>query len=287
MKLDVKIITGPTCSGKTQAAIDYANRFGAEIISCDSVQVYRGMDIGSAKPSKSQLAQTKHYLIDVAEPSRRFDVSQYVEMAQEAITEIVGRGAKIVVSGGSGFYLKAWFSAVTDNLKIPDGIKEISESIEKDGGVEALSGALLKLDPLAGKFVDLKNPRRTKKALERCMASGKSVGELLAEFKKLPCPFGELNRDVEILDAENSTLLRRIEARAKSMIDEGLVDETRTLISNGILKNESARSAIGYRETIDWIMRGEKNTECLRQTIVANTFALAKKQRKYFRNSLR
>lgn len=282
----VKIITGPTCSGKTRAALEYARKHGAEIISCDSVQIYRGMDIGSAKPTKAELAEIPHHLIDVAAPSEKFDVAQYVELAKAALADAVSRGAEIVVAGGSGFYLKAWFAAVVDNLPIPDDIRTLSAKIEAEGGADALAAELLKIDPLAGECVDLKNPRRTKNALERCLASGKSARTLLEEFKKLPCPLGAFTRDVEILDADNGTMLARIKTRTDEMIASGLVEETRGLLERGILKNASASAAIGYRETIEWIGAGEKNTDALREAIVKNTFALVKKQRKYFRNNL-
>ena len=118
------------------------------------------------------------------------------------------------------------------------------------------------------------------------MASGKSARTLLEEFKKLPCPLGDFTRDVEILDADNDTMLARIKTRTAEMIASGLVEETRGLLERGIFKNASASSAIGYRETIEWIGAGEKNTDALRESIVKNTFALVKKQRKYFRNNL-
>lgn len=286
MKPEVKIITGATCSGKTRAALEYARERGAEIISCDSVQVYRGMDIGSAKASKAELAEIPHHLIDVAEPSEKFDVSQYVAAAKTALADILSRGREVVVAGGSGFYLKAWFAAVTDNLAIPESVKTATDAIERDGGAEALARELLKIDPHAAECVDIKNPRRVKNALERCMASGKSARELLDDFKKLPCPLGDLKRNLVILDADNDEILRRIKLRTTQMVRDGLVDETRRLIERGICNNPSASSAIGYRETIEWISNGGRDTAALCEKIVADTFALVKKQRKYFRNNL-
>lgn len=286
MKPEVKIITGATCAGKTRTALEYARERGAEIISCDSVQVYRGMDIGSAKASKAELAEIPHHLVDVAEPSEKFDVSQYVAAAKTALDGILSRGREAVVTGGSGFYLKAWFAAVTDNLQIPDSVKNAADAIEQGGGADALARELLKLDPRAAECVDIKNPRRVRNAFERCMASGKSARELLDDFKKLPCPLGDIKRNLVILDADNDEILSRIKLRTAQMIRDGLVDETRALIGRGILKNPSASAAIGYRETIEWISNGEKDTSALREKIVAATFALVKKQRKYFRNNL-
>ncbi len=286
MKPEVKIITGPTCTGKTRAALDYARKFGAEIISCDSVQVYRGMDIGSAKPSPRELAEIPHHLIDVADVSEKFDVSKYVELAKNALADILSRGKKAVVTGGSGFYLKAWFSAVTDNVFVSAEIKKISGEIEALRGAAGLAEELLKIDSDAAGYVDMLNPRRTKNALERCLATGKSVRELVDNFKSLPCPLGDISRDVSILDVPDGMLLPRIKSRTAKMLDDGLVEETRRLMEKGIENNPSAASAIGYRETIEWISKGENNVGELCEKIAADTFSLVKKQRKFFRNNL-
>ena len=239
----VTVITGCTCSGKTAAAIEFALKNNAEIVSCDSVQVYRHMDIGSAKASKAELSRVRHHLIDVADVSEIFDVSKYVSCARAALDDIVSRGKNVVVAGGSGFYLMAWFAAVVDNLPIDDSIRAESGKIESEGGAEGLAEALLRIDPDAPKFVDMRNPRRTKNALERCMASGKSVAELLDDFSKLPCPMGDLERDLIILEPDSQTLNESILSRSRAMVRGGLIDETRALIDMGMLENPAARSA--------------------------------------------
>ncbi len=281
---EVHIISGPTCSGKTARAIELALEIGAEIISCDSVQVYRGMDIGSAKATAQERKLVRHHLIDVADVSENFDVSKYVELSKAAMKDILGRGKKVVVTGGSGFYLKAWFAPVADSLSIGDDIRKATAQIEAEGGAPALAEALRKADPFAGEFVDMNNPRRTKNALERCMASGKSVRQLLDEFSKLPCPMGELKRSVEFLDCGDDGLKARIEKRTESMIAEGLIEETKALIEKGIAANPSASAAIGYRETIQWINEGRTDTGELAELISADTFALVKKQRKFLKS---
>ena len=282
----ITVITGPTCCGKSEAALKYALENDAEIISCDSVQVYRGMDIGSAKPDKADLAAARHHLIDVAEPKDGFDVAKYSELARKALLEILGRGKKAVVCGGSGFYLKAWFGPVADNIAIPDNIKKMAEDTEARGGAEALSEALTRLDPDAGKCIDLNNPRRTRKALERCLASGKSVGELRDSFLKMPSPIGDFEKDLVILDLPDAELRLRIESRARAMIKAGLIEETKNLIRRGLKQNPSAAASVGYRETISWIERGETDKKILADEIAKNTFALVKKQRKYFKSFL-
>ncbi len=282
----VTIVSGPTCSGKTDMALEIAEREGAEIISCDSVQVYRGMDIGSAKPSRNQLARVKHHLVDVAEPSRKFDVARYVELARSAMEDISARGKGIVVVGGSGFYLRSWFMPVADSVEIPDEIFEFCSRIEETGGGKALAEALLKLDGEASRTIDIHNPRRVRKALERCLASGKTCAELAKDFAELPCPMGDIQRKVVVLNPPDSELFDRISLRAKNMLRSGLVEETRSLIAEGIEQNPSAANAIGYRETINFIKSNSSDLDALAEEIILHTRSLVKKQRKYFRNTL-
>ncbi len=286
MPLSITIISGVTASGKTAEALRLARLTGAEIISCDSVQVYRGMDIGSAKPSKEEMAEIPHHLIDVAEPSEPFNVSEYISMAKRALEDICSRGNPVIISGGSGFYLKSWFSAVTDNIKISDSIREKVASIVHKGGVEALSAELLKIDPMAYKSVDMLNPRRVSKALERCMQTGRSVADILADFKRLPCPYGELDRKFIMVERSDEEIEGRIRSRTSGMISSGLIEETEALLKRGILKNPSAAGAIGYRETIEWLASNLKDEHQLYENIVRSTLALVKKQKKFLRNNL-
>lgn len=281
----ITIITGPTCSGKSALALRIAEEKDAEIISCDSVQVYRGMDIGSAKPTREEQARVRHHLVDVAEPDEVFDVARYVDFAKSAVADIFSRGKKIVVVGGSGFYLKAWFCAVTDEIEIPQEVKARADSLDKLGA-DALADALLEFDSDAGNFVDLKNPRRTKNFLMRCLACGKSVAQQREDFLKMPPPIGEFKKDITFLNPPDEILQDSIQRRTRAMLDNGLVEECRKLLSRGIKQNPSASSAIGYRETIAWIENGSSSSELLLAEICKNTFALVKKQRKFFRGQL-
>ena len=282
---EVFIITGATCSGKTEMSLGLAKSLGAEIISCDSVQVYRQMDIGSAKATARERGEIPHHLIDVADCSKTFDVSEYVAQAKAALSDIRARGKNVVVCGGSCFYLRSWFAAVTDNVKISESAKLFCEETEKLGA-NALTRELLKIDPDAAQTVDVLNPRRAKNALARCLSSGKTCAQLAADFAALPCPFGEIKRNIRILELPKENLEEKIRARTEDMIARGLVDETRELIKAGIKQNPSARAAIGYRETIEWIELGGSDISELSRQITANTLALVKKQRKYFKNSL-
>lgn len=283
---EIIIISGPTCSGKTAKSIELAIELGAEIISCDSVQIYRGMDIGSAKATLQERAAVRHWMIDVANPDEHFDVVRYAEQAKLALDDIKRRGKRVIVVGGSGFYLKSWFCAVADFVFISDEIKLESSKIEASGGAQGLAKALLELDKNAAEHLDIFNPRRTKNALERVMATGKSVSELKSDFEKLPCAFGDIKRKFILLDADDEVLNLRIKKRAQAMIEDGLIEETKVLLKHGIEKNPSAFNAIGYRETIAYLASGANEPSSLAEEIALHTRMLVKKQRKFFKTQL-
>lgn len=287
MRTKVKIISGPTCSGKSASAVEYALQNNAEIISCDSVQVYKYMDIGSAKLSPSEMCGITHHLIDVCAPSEMFDVSKYVEYSKKAVAEILAKGKNIVVAGGSPFYLKAWFCAVIDDILVPDKIRQSVRDIELLGGANALKEELLKLDNSAANFVDMENPRRTARAIERILASGKKLADIVAEFKAKPCPFGDIERDVEILDFDNAEIEKRIAKRTKTMLENGLLDECKKLLNLNVKNNPSAMGAIGYKECFAAIESGNVDADALFCEISKNTLKLVKKQRKFLRGILR
>ncbi len=282
----ITIISGPTCVGKTSYALELAQKIDAEIISCDSVQIYRGMDIGSAKVTSAERVLVPHHLIDVANVDEIFDVAKYVELAKLAFDDIKKRGKNVIVVGGSGFYLKSWFSAVADKIEVSDEIKKFTANIEKEG-IEALARELLKVDPNASQLVDMNNPRRTKNALERCLATSKSVKQLREEFEKLPCPMGELERKFILLDRPDDEILQRIKLRTAAMIKDGLIEETRRLIDAGLLKNPSLKNSVGYKQAIEFIESNSSDFTKLENEIVIQTMSLVHKQRKYFKTQLR
>lgn len=279
---EVVIISGPTAVGKTAKSIQLAKEIDAEIISCDSVQVYKYMDIGSAKASLEEQSQIPHHLIDIVEPSQTFSVGDYVERAKKIFDDVCLRKKNVIVVGGSGFYLKSWFCAVSDELYISDKVKAECDFLEKSANKNAMLEKLLSLDSSADKFIDIQNPRRVRPALERVMASGLSIKELKARFDVLPCPYGEIHRNFISLDLPDDELLPRAKARVDKMIEQGLVDETRKLLALDIEKNPSASLAIGYRETISAIKANDFTN--LAEDIYISTRQLIHKQRKFFRH---
>lgn len=285
MTQTLHIITGPTAVGKTEYALRYAETHKAEIISCDASLVYRGMDIGTAKPTPSERARVPHHLIDLCAVNEPYDIVAYVRDAQHAVEDITGRGKVVVITGGSGFYLKSFFAPVTDTIQVSDAQRAQVAGILEHEGLEGLLAELKRLNPDGVGHLDIQNPRRVMRALERCMASGKTLRDIQAAFHARPVPYANFFKKLILLDREKDALKQRIEMRVQQMLGDGLVDEVERLRMQGIESNSSAASAIGYRETLS-LLRGELGIDELGPAIVQNTLHLAKKQRTWYRTQI-
>ena len=279
------VLTGPTAVGKTALALEWAEANDAEIVSCDASLFYRGMDIGTAKPTAAERSRVPHHLIDICGVRERMDVARYVERARAAVEDIAGRGRRVLVTGGSGFYLKAFFGPVADEVAVPPDLRaEIEARLDREG-LPALLAELRALNPGGLGELDLQNPRRVTRALERCRASGRTLAELAADFAARPGPFADREVRAVILEREPEDLRTRIVRRVEAMLREGLVGEVRRLHAEGIEENPSAASAIGYRETLA-MLRGELPERELAPQIALNTWKLVRKQRTWFRTQL-
>lgn len=286
----ILILTGTTAVGKTETAFALAERFDAEILSCDSTTVYRGMDIGTAKPTRAERSRVPHHGLDLVAPNEKFSVGDYVDYAAKTLAEIFSRGKNVLVCGGSGFYLKSFFAPVTDDLEIPETVRSRVAEILSRGNdfAEKFLRELNSGENAAPPHFDWKNPRRVAKGLERCLASGASLAELENRFAAKPCAFSAFEKHVILLTREKEDLNRRIEARVEKMIADGLVDEVRGLFRVGMLAaGTPAGNAIGYRETLAWLGDGEKGgVSALAEAIALSTRRLAAKQRKWFRTQI-
>ena len=279
------VLTGCTASGKTDWALRWAERNNAEIVSCDSLLFYRGMDIGTANPTAEERARVPHHLIDICDVTDRLDVTYYVTNALRAVEAITARGRRVLVAGGSGFYLKAFFSPVADNVSVPAVVRaEIAAKLEAEG-LAALVSELSQANPAGLGALDTANPRRVVRALERCRASGKTLADLADDFAKMPAPFANWEVQLVRLDREPKELERRIAARVETMLRAGLIEEVQRLIPAGLQQTPSAAKAIGYRETIEFL-KGKVPRAALAEEIARNTRALVKKQRTWFRTQL-
>ena len=279
------VLTGVTAAGKTELALRWAERHGAEIVSCDSLLFYRGMDIGTAKPTEAERARVPHHLIDVLALNERADVTWYVSRAREAIASIEARGHPVLVTGGSGFYLKAFFAPVADDVAVPPALRADVERMGINEGLEGLVNRLRALNPDGLGSLDVANPRRVTRALERCLASGRSLRALADAFARQPGPFADWEVRCTRLEREPAELDARIEARVRQMVLDGLEAEVVALRAQGLENNPSAAGAIGYRETLAMLAGTLPRTEWA-SAIVANTRALVKKQRTWFRTQL-
>lgn len=277
----LRVLTGCTAVGKTEWALRWAERRGAEIVSCDSLLFYRGMNIGTAKPAAAELARVPHHLINICAVTEPMDITRYVVRARQALEEIAARRREALVVGGSGFYLKAFFAPVADAVEVPAAIRDEVAAMSVDHALTRLH----ELNPGGLGNLDTANPRRVTRALERCLASGRTLAELAAEFARQPAPFAEWRVELTQLDREPADLERRIEARVDAMLRDGLIEEVRGLRAAGLRENPSAARAIGYREVID-LLEERLSADALPATIVKNTRALVKKQRTWFRTQL-
>ncbi|MDR1498344.1 MAG: tRNA (adenosine(37)-N6)-dimethylallyltransferase MiaA [Puniceicoccales bacterium] len=281
------IITGATATGKSARAVAWARENDAEIVSCDSLLVYRGMDIGTAKPSSQERAGVPHHCIDIVEPSEAFSVAAYITAAKAAICDISTRGKRVVVVGGSGFYLRAFYGAVTDDLPIPQEVVDRVRALQAEG-LEALQAALEPFAPGRPDFLDWRNPRRVAKALERCMAGGMPLSELHARFRSATGAFAANARQTLLLERAPEDIAARIERRTRAMISAGLVEEVVRLRDLGVFRTGTPpERAIGYKETLAWLAANRAGgKEALLAAIVVATRQLVAKQRKWFRSQI-
>lgn len=280
------VLTGVTAVGKTALALDWAEANGAVIVSCDSTLVYRGMDIGTAKPTPAELARVPHACIDLVSPAVRYSIRDYLVEARRAVDAAVAAGRPVLVTGGSGFHLKSFYAPVTDDLAIPEAVQVEVAALERAGPAAALR-RLAALEPAPPAWLDLANPRRVLKAVERRLASGLPLAELKAAFDARPGAFDDFEKVTVELSRSPAVLETRIARRVDAMLRAGLVDEVRGLLAAGLPPDSPAAATIGYRETIAWLAAGEPGgPAALAEAIALGTRRLAAKQRKWFRTQL-
>ncbi|MBR5731687.1 MAG: tRNA (adenosine(37)-N6)-dimethylallyltransferase MiaA [Firmicutes bacterium] len=246
-------VVGPTASGKTGYAIRLAEDIGGEIVSADSMQIYRYMDIGSAKPSSEELARVKHHLIGEIDPRQPFNVSDYQKLALEHIISIDHDGKVPVVCGGTGLYINSLIYKM--DFSAPEGDDGYRRKIfeEEDGNIERLHKRLEKLDPDAAEAIHPNNIKRMLRAIERLE---KGEGKL-AEFASATQPSDIIDPVMLGMDVPRDILYERINRRVDMMFEKGLVQEVKTLMDMGFTSSDVAMKGIGYKEIIDAINNGE------------------------------
>ena len=272
-------IAGPTAVGKSEIALRLAEQIGGEIISVDSMQVYRGLDIGTAKPSPAERARVPHHLIDICDLTEAFDAAQFVRLAQKAVEEIQSRGRVPIFCGGTGLYFKAFLSGLGE---APSANPELRAELEALP-FETLLRELRERDPEAYGKIDKQNPRRVIRAVEVIRLTGKKFSEQRAEWKStVHCP---LSTVFFCLNRQPADLHARINARVDEMFRRGLVDETRELLKRGLEQNQTAMQAIGYRQVVEHLRGGLSLPETIEQVKI-RTRQFAKRQLTWFRRQL-
>ena len=279
------IITGFTAVGKTRLSLDWAKANDAEIISCDSLLFYKGMNIGTAKPTAEEMAEVRHHMIDIIPPSRQYSIREYLREVKRLVDEIHDRGKRVLVVGGSGFYLNAYLAPVVDHVKVDPVVEARITTQFENQPLEDSVEELMKLNPDGLGDLDVQNPRRVLKAWLRCVATGKPLKALLKEFGEMPGAFDQFDRNIVVLSRPKEILEERVRLRVDQMIADGLVEEVRSLLDEQLLDNPSGAGAIGYRETISHI-QGELSADELPDKISQNTRRLLKKQRTWFKKHL-
>jgi len=268
-------LVGPTASGKSQIALHLAERFGAEIVCADSMTVYRGMDIGTAKPGRGDRERIPHHLVDVVDPGEAFSVARYQQLAREAIRDIRSRGVVPLVAGGSGLY----FRAAVDDLAFPPADADVRSRLEGEDG-ETLAARLKRQDPEAAAFVDLANRRRVVRALEVIEITGKPFSSFRDAWGRYtPAIVAGVSPALEIVDA-------RIEQRLHEMLEHELLDEVRALIRAGFRDALTQSQAIPYRQAVE-LVEGSMKEDAFFEQAARATRRLARRQLSWFRRDPR
>ncbi len=281
-RIKTAVITGPTATGKTRLAVELALKLGGEVVSADSMQIYRGMDIGTAKPTQSEMKGVPHHMIDVAEPDENYSVARYVEEASRCIEEIASRGKLPIIAGGTGLYIDALvsgrdFAGGGENPKLR---ATLSERYDQEGG-EGMLRLLRSYDPESAEKLHANDKKRIVRALEVILETGKTISEHNRETRLLPVRYESAK--IALCFSSRDALYSRTDLRVDEMISRGLVSEVRGLLDRGISpEKHTSMQAIGYKEIVSYL-REEISLEEAVQTIKRETRRYSKRQLTWLR----
>ena len=280
-KIKIGAVVGCTASGKTSLAIELARRLDGEIICCDSMQIYKGMDIGTAKPTPEERAAVPHHLFDICSPEQTYSCADFVRDATAAVEEISSRGKLPVFCGGTGLYLDRFLrGGNSDEAQSDENLRRELEAFVREHGVDALHGRLRELDPESADAIHKNNVKRVIRAIEICMLSGRKKSEIDRENSALTERY-----DYTVIYPfynDREILYGRINRRVDMMMEDGLVEETRRLLEGGVFeKSQTASQAIGYKEIIPYI-RGEASLSDCVELLKTATRKYAKRQMTWF-----
>ena len=279
----ILVIVGPTASGKTRMAVELAKAHNGEVVSADSMQIYRRMDIGTAKPTAEEMDGIPHHMIDVADPEEDFSVARYVELASACVDDILARGKLPIVAGGTGLYVDSLLSGRTFAAFSPESAlrKELEEELAERGG-EAMLEELSRVDPEAAARLHPNDHKRIVRALEVYRSTGKTISEHNRETQALPPRYEALTIGLNFQD--RADLWARIDARVDQMAADGLEREVRELLSSGLSPRCTAMQAIGYKEFVAAV-EGDMTWREAEELVKLRSRQYAKRQLTWFRRS--
>ena len=242
-------VAGPTASGKTSLSIALAKALDGEVISCDSMQIYRGMDIGTAKPTREEMDGVVHHMLDVVSPADDFSVSRYCEMADPILQDILARGKTAIIAGGTGLYMDALIRGNSFAPFPSTGMREKLEAEADAIGMEAMAEKLRAIDPDSADRLPMNDRKRIIRALEVYYETGETITEHNRKTQAIPPKYNPIWFALE--DENRQDLYDRIDRRVDLMLEMGLMDEIHRLLAEGIPEKSTAMQAIGYKEFLD------------------------------------
>ena len=279
----ILVITGPTASGKTWLAVELAKKRNGEVVSADSMQIYRRMDIGTAKPTTEEMGGVPHHMIDVVDPEEDFSVARYVDMAARRVEDVLARGKLPILAGGTGLYVDSLLSGRTFAAFDEDSALrgQLEERFRARGGAAMLE-ELSKVDPDSAARLHPNDGKRIVRALEVWLTTGKTITAHNRETKALPPRYNALTLTLDF--ARREDMWERIDRRVDRMMADGLTEEVRGLLDSGVPKTCTAMQAIGYKEMAAALL-GDGDTAAAAEEIKLRSRQYAKRQRTWFRRN--
>ena len=279
-KIKILAVVGPTASGKTAISVELAKRLGGEVVSCDSMQVYRRMDIGTAKPTKEETCGIAHHLIDAVEPDAPFSCAEYVVAAGEAVVDISARGKLPILCGGTGLYLDRFLCGEMEETHADEDLRAALFAYAEKNGVEALHARLREVDPESADAIHQNNVKRVVRALEIYEQTGISKSEFDRRSQAVESPYDAVV--IGLYYPRREVLYERINRRVDMMLEDGLLEETKKLLEEGVFDvNLTAAQAIGYKELLGYLDGRETLTEAT-ENLKTATRRYAKRQLTWF-----
>lgn len=279
---DLIVITGPTASGKTAMSVELAKILGAEIVNADSMQIYKYMDIGTAKPDMEERQNIPHHLIDIVNPDEQFSVARYCEMAKNVIDLIHKKGKPVVMVGGTGLYVDSLVNNIQfSEIEADEQYRAKMDELANEKGNGYIHNMLSEIDSESAKKIDVADRKRIIRALEVYHLTGKTITWHNEQSRSIPSPY---NTTMFAIDVDRNVLYEKINRRVDLMLEKGLLNEVNSIVNMGISKNSTAMQAIGYKEIVQYF-DGEISLEEAVEKIKQGSRRYAKRQLTWYRRN--